>query len=497
MRSRRGTALWALLSVAAVLAVPAAVVLVPGIPVVRLLVEIVLAVGALCLVVARPSAALAIGVAAPVLQTAVPSTLLTLGALALLFVVIGVRWRGATATARRRASFLLATGVVTVLLGLLVTGPADDVVGTDPSLGLGVGGIPLAIIYATVLGAAATIVGPNGRTVACWLAVLGVVAAIAALETPALGTDRNTVVLGENANGIGMFTAVGLIAGLVTARRARAVVRVAGWAAAVVCALGVIASGSRGALLAVVAGGAALIFHRAIVARPAKAVPAMLVVLTLLAVTAGPLADRFLGFVGREQTGAQLNVVGREDAARYAIEQGLAHPLTGVGLGRLAQVSAVDPAAAYALRAHNVFAGAFAESGLLVVLALLGICVLALLAARRFAPATMLPLVTAVVISSVSVEWWGFGRTGPCALLVLGAALGLRMREPDGVRAAAAAGRSIPPQQVPGRGDAPASRVPLPHGVDVPHPSRPPADPGGPLPPRSRSSTSAPEGFPW
>jgi hypothetical protein len=405
-------------------------------------VDIAPAVLVLLLGVWRPWTAVVIAGAAPLTAPLIGFSMLTPTLLAVLLLVIALRWRKADPNGRSGALLITLAGFVSLLVGV---GFAD--IPSTPTLG-----IAEAILYACVLGVAAAIVRPDPRVIALTVAAAGTCISLLALATPALQTARETVVLGQNANGVGHLAALGLVAGLTALPRWRTPGGVAGLAMAVACAGGLLRSGSRGALLVAVGGVAVFLMHRLIARRPATAIATLAGVTGVLYLVTEPLLNVFVEIVGRTGSQAELNTESRTAALFYALDQGMSHPILGVGLGGLADASLSDPGSGLGLRAHNVFAGAFAETGVITLIALVAAVGMAFLRARAHSARVMLPTVTAVAISGLSLEWWGASGTGPLALLVLGSAAGLTGRP----RPAA----SIPTSSVP---PFPA-KVPVPRG---------------------------------
>jgi hypothetical protein len=411
---------WPLLTAPAalLLAALAALGLSPQFSTFALLPVAILAAPALLLTLWRPPCALIIGVLIPLLQVQSGRTTLAWGASLLLVVASARSWPNTGRKQRRLALLVALLGLGTLATGLGLAGPLAE------------NGVLFAVVYATVASVAAAVIRPSGTTVAFIMCCPGTVITLVCLFGSNMSTDRRSMVLGENANGVGFLAAIGLVAGLTLIGRSTKTIAGFGFTAAFICTVGVAVSASRGALLAAVGGVAALVLARVIASRWTWATLACAGVTGLLIITAGPVSHLFVEYAGRPSDRAQASYDAREFMVGYAIEQGLSHPLLGVGLGRLADVSVADPESRVMLRAHNAFAGVFAESGLVVLALLLAVCLAAFLSARKYDARRLLPLVTVVVVTGFSLEWWGAGSTGAAAMLILGSALGLGMAQP-------------------------------------------------------------------
>lgn len=379
-------------------------------------------VGAIVCVLAlwRPSIAIVAGMVVPWLGYS------SLSSIAVVTMIIAIikSWQSAKPEIRQGALLIGALGTISLLTGVWMNEPSSRT-----------HGVALAVSYSVILGIGAALTCRHRTTITVYLIILGIVVGIAAMTTPELTTERGGVsVLGQNANGLGHITAFGLVAALTALRRTSRPIQLLAWTAVVLDTIGLAVTGSRGALVAAVAGGVALLLHRSIVTRPARAALLSTLIVVVLVAVSGPLVSFFMQYAGREETNATSNVTARESALQYAIGQGMSHPLLGIGMGRLPEVSRLDPESGLGLNAHNAFAGIFAESGGIALLVLLAICVWALLRSRKHAPQQLMPLVVTVLASGASLQWWGATRSGSVALLILGSALGAgatRQEQPD------------------------------------------------------------------
>lgn len=370
-----------------------------------------LGVDALLLIGWWPPSVLYVGAAAQILPFLRSTSFAIVGTIMLLVVAASRAWGTADRMSRRGAITIAVLAVTTLVFGLAFTGIHDT------------GGEPMAVVFAAALGICAALLRPAVGTLLIAIIGVGTLASYAALTSNQLRVDRNAVLIGENANGIGMLAALGLVACALALRQRhlsiRALAVLGGW----LCAAGVLASGSRGALLAVFAGVATLLAHRLLVGPPIRAAMILAALSAVILFVSGPAFDMLLQLSGRQGNGTTQNIVARQAALSYAVHAGLAHPFSGVGLNRLATVSHADPNSGLGLSAHDVFAGLFAECGVFAFTALVVLCALALVRSGRQSPAVELPLVVTVIVSGLSLEWWGTGLTGAMALLILGSAV--------------------------------------------------------------------------
>ena len=164
-------------------------------------------------------------------------------------------------------------------------------------------------------------------------------------------------------------------------------------------------SGSRAALLCVACSAAVLVLRRWLRDSPLKV--AMVSLGGLAAVfLIGPLVTgRFLAAAGRDMSVTHgLGLRGR--IAEFALDETWHHPFTGIGLGRLSELMAEDPRLGIEISAHDTYLGLLAACGLVAGGLLLALVAFALVRTRPASTTTLLPLVVAVVISGVALEWW-------------------------------------------------------------------------------------------
>lgn len=380
----------------------------------RLLPDLVVAADAVLLVLWQPSTMVVIGLLVPLLPVTTGSSLPVYGGIVLLLAATARKWPDADRRSRRTALLIWGILLTVVFLNELIAT-------TSPSSS----GERLSIVYAGVLGTATAIIRPSRSVIVYSTTTLGCIAALAALTTANLLQARTTVVLGTNANGVGFLAAVGAIAALTLLQQNSTGSRVVGVFAFGLCSAGLFQSGSRGALVAGLAGAVVLVLHRAIASTTVRAAFAASAGAGAVVTVAGPAMSELLKATGRLQSSAATSLDQRQAAFSQALRQGLAHPLTGIGIGNTAGASQRDPNAPLGLSAHNVFAGVFAESGVIPIVGLALLAVLALLRSREFAAAWALPLVITVLVGGGSLEWWGEGQTGPVSMLLLAAGSGL------------------------------------------------------------------------
>jgi len=365
-------------------------------------------------VYAWPPLGLLCGVTAPLLANALGNSLVLPAGLLLVGLAALRSWPNSSMRSRRAAGLILLMGILTVLIGIVLAGNAG------PTQGQG-----MAVLYATTVGIAAAL-GTQGFAVigvCLWTAALPM--AVLAYGSSALRIDRTTAVLGENANGVGIVSALGFVAAVVSVRVAPPYLRMLAFPVALVCGAGVLVSGSRGALAVVLAGGVtALVWSRSVRVSGARIV-GLIVAAGVMLFFSQPLVDRFLVFVGRSVLVGTAPLDSRISLLPFALEQGAAHPLLGVGLAQLGNVGATAAGYRVDQRAHNVYVGAFAETGIIIALLLIIVSALALRRAWVCARITGLPLAVAAVTVGMSLEWWGSGVIGPVVMLVIGACLGL------------------------------------------------------------------------
>jgi hypothetical protein len=383
-------------------------------PTYQLLAVSIVGLGGLVAAVQHPSLGLAVGAALPLTAQALSMATLPYFGIALLSLVILRTWPDAPRAGHQAALLVAAFGALSVAFGLLLAPPVPGRIS-----------VILAVGYATALGVAAALTRISTAWFAAVIVALGVWISLAAWRTPELSANRTLAVLGENANGVGMFAGVGVVSALVLFKERSVPIRLLALAGAVACLVGVYVSGSRGAAVVCFVGVAVLVFGRLLRDTTVGGAIRATGVLLAAAAVSYELVGWFGDVTGRVARGADVNLTARSESLSYAVEVGLQKPLSGVGLTRLSEVSRLDLSSGVGLRAHNAYAGVFAELGVVGLVPLLLLCALAVVRARQRS-SQALALVAAVLSAGISLEWWGAGQTGPLALLVLGWAVGQR-----------------------------------------------------------------------
>lgn len=346
----------------------------------------------------------------PFMQLAAVSSTLALLPLPLMALNLAMLWP--EASARQRRACLLVAGLVAwaLFVGVAMTPRSEATF--QQSLAIVGGGLLAAVVIVTA---------PSTRAVCKVLVTIGLVMSIMASQIDGFAQARSLTVLGENANGTALLAVLGSLAAMILARTAPRGRGLVWWAGSLVCASGVLWTGSRGALLGLLGGVIAMLIVR-LVRKSSSRLLATVVGGVLVAFVAPPLVLRLFEISGRG-LGQDNSLAVRELTLRLALEVGLDHPLTGAGMGSLSEISARNPEVGLGLSAHNVFAGIFAELGAITLVLFLSVLVMAGLVAARERSGLVLPLLVAVVAMGLSVEWWPGTRLGPICMLVVGLAM--------------------------------------------------------------------------
>jgi O-antigen ligase len=365
--------------------------------------SLVLGAVAAALMAIQPRIALLIGLTFPAVQAFYSPPLLRLVVIGALLVGLLLGWRHAS---RRQRSVLGH-----LWLGVLATLLIGWVLASDPSTAQG---MVLNLLYAAVVASLAVVyrltatewnvyVMAWGSLVSIWLASHDVVV---------IGRGRS-LYIGENANALGMLAALGVVGAIGLAMRRPMDVRrtSVGALAALLCALGTISSGSRGALLVAAAGVAV---HVALPALRRSRVRALATVAVLGGATywiALPALTWFLLKAGRkiDATG-EFDV--REHILRASIQAGLDNPLSGVGFANLQLMSGT-------ISPHNAYVGLFAATGALPTIFLGILLFVAVARARVSQEGNMLPLLVAALVIGFSLDWIPTAKLGPIVLALL------------------------------------------------------------------------------
>ncbi|MDN3358959.1 O-antigen ligase family protein [Actinomadura sp. DC4] len=174
--------------------------------------------------------------------------------------------------------------------------------------------------------------------------------------------------LGLNPNYLGAMLVLPLVAAVGLTRRTHR----AGWLVpAAVCGAGIVATQSRGAFLASVAGIAVVLLQ-------GRSLASKAVVLAVMA-AAGAVLPGIFGtaehFVSGPRPSAQLssNTSAREHAARFAADVAIAHPLRGIGYGMFPAHAAKSPVLGLYIATHDDYLRLAAESGVLTLVVFLAL----------------------------------------------------------------------------------------------------------------------------
>jgi O-Antigen ligase len=394
-------------------------------PASRLATLVLTIVGTIGVAWTHPRAAMILAVSIPLISEISSSSVVIYDGFLLLMVVIGRTWPSSSQRARRAGRVIAAFGAVTIYSGIFFS-PIYSGIFFSNVQGQDRTPLALAVLYATGIGVAAAVSNMRPMLVFATISSLGAWASLSAVATPALRDDRTVVVLGENANGIGMFAALGFTAAVMASMYARGPQRWLYLIGVVICSWGVYVSGSRGAFVICVVGLTVLLVGRWLRGPSVRSFFVVLVAGGGLVFGASQFIGWFSDVTGRTAAGVDPTFAVRDDTLSYAIQQGLAHPVFGIGLGQLAAFSESDPNSRLGLRAHNLYAGIFAELGAPALILVSTLCILALYQARRHSTGA-LALVVGVVGAGGSLEWWGASRTGVLAMFILGWAAGVSL----------------------------------------------------------------------
>lgn len=268
----------------------------------------------------------------------------------------------------------------------------------------------LGLMAGLVLLAAVTAVPPSPGGVARVTAVAGSLAGTYALAAGHYADGRLDG-LGLNPNYLGAMLALPLVAAVGLARRTHR----AGWLApAAICLAGIVATQSRGAFVASVAGAAVILVQ----GRPRRIKALILAAMTVAGATLPGLIGAVERFAVGRRPAAQLssNTSAREHAARFAADVAAAHPLRGIGYGEFPSYAAKSPLFGLYIATHDDYLRLAAEAGaltLVVFLVLLGLGVrgrrtgdLAVLRAVVIAYAVGLVFANQLANLVVSIPFW-------------------------------------------------------------------------------------------
>ncbi len=377
-----------------------------GVPLAARLTAVLVFCGLALAVVVRPALAVHVALAVLVLELLIPTWLLRVAATLLLLGGVFAAWRAAKRVQRIAATLLLAlTGWVS-LFGVILAPPA-----------LQQQGIAIAFLFAGALAACAVVSAPSAGHIVLNLGCWGLVTAAWVLSHPGeLAARSGDIFAGENADGLGMLIAIGAVAlvGYALERR-RSLLPLAALGA-VISFQALVVTASRGALLAFAVGLIMAAFASSWVHSPPKVIAIGVFALPALWLGAEWAAFGFLEASGRDivvQHGFDL----RSRLARFAWEQALDHPLTGIGVGRLEELGTSTGGVGVAASAHNTFLGLLAAAGFPALFLLVAVMLIAARRAMQATPRLGLALLVAVTGAGLSIEWWASSRLAPLFML--------------------------------------------------------------------------------
>lgn len=221
-------------------------------------------------------------------------------------------------------------------------------------------------------------IGPTrGQLLAVGSLSAAAVSAAAILDPAHSGVGRITL-LGLNSNYVGAALALGAVASLAALIHST---RNPIWiATGVACLVGIRASGSRGAILMLLAGVAVL----GLLGRPRWVQMSVVAVAATVIIALPGLTDEaFTLLIGpRTATDFAASNIDRTNAGLTALRYAVANPVFGVGYGQFAALAAQDPLLAEYVATHNDFLRLAAESGFPAALLFIAVVGLALRTGR-------------------------------------------------------------------------------------------------------------------
>lgn len=364
------------------------------------------------LVATRPRAALWVGMLLPLAQTVYSPPLLRLVILAVMIGGLALGWP--KTLPRQRAVVVLVNAGVTFTLVI------GWVLAVSPTLAQGV---VVNLIFSSVLASLAVVFGLSATEWCAYLMLWGAIVSRWLVWSDVVVSGRSgDLYAGENANGLGTFAALGFVSAmaLIATRGTRRMLRITALAVMPLCGLGLVASGSRGALLVVTVGAVSLVWAMAEArSRPLILASGLALAMFVTAGSSGAL-DWFVQQSGR-QIGAG-SLLGREAVLRQAIRIGMENPLSGVGFGGLEHRGL---GAFAGLSAHNVYLGLFAATGLVPTLMLAVLAVAAVRRSLTYSGHQLFPLVFSLLAAGASLDWIPAAKLGAFALGILASSVAL------------------------------------------------------------------------
>lgn len=372
------------------------------------------------LMVMRPRMALWSGLALPAVQAFYSPPLLRLVVLGALFVGVVLGWKQASKFHRELICYLWLGVSFTLLIGWLLA--------VDPS---GAEGVVVNMLYATMVASIAVIYRMTGPEWRIYVMAWGTLVSVWLTAHQVVVSGRTgALYVGENANALGMFAALGLVGsiGLIVGGRNRTVHILTAVPIGALCASGMVSSASRGALLVAAAGVVVQFAAPALRHSRMRALGAVALLGVGTYWIAMPVLTWFLAKAGRK-IDATTNFDAREQILRRSFQMGIDHPLWGVGFGNL-QVN--DLGTSGSVSSHNAYVGLFAAAGILPII-FLGILVFtALSKARVSSEHDLLPLLVAALVIGFTLDWIPTAKLGPLVLGLIVCAAALSESSADG-----------------------------------------------------------------
>ena len=372
-----------------------------------------------------PQAALLASIPAAAFGNVLMVPWLSLNAYALVVAVAGL------GVVTRRWKLIMPFHGVVILLATTVVVSAftnDAIVG-----GLSVRPSALYTAMGLSMMIAASLIRPRIDQVLLAIACTGALVGVTVLagwfrqgDTPAEGQIQRVYALGLNPNYLGLLVAFGSIAGVAVGlerRQGRFVLL------ALPCLLAMPSLKSRTALLLVGVGFLwMLLRHSQRRLRDVIAVGLVFALVSIMYASLGTLVYRAV--LGRRATVSLSSTDQfRRDVARFAFEQGLRHPVAGVGFGQFSELAGTRFAIAYP-SAHNDFLRYFAELGGFGLGLLLTLIVLIARAARSAgAPRVATPMLAIMIVPMLLAETLSSLPTLMGPVILAGAVVGAARRK--------------------------------------------------------------------
>jgi O-antigen ligase len=221
-------------------------------------------------------------------------------------------------------------------------------------------------------------IGPTRGQLLAVGALSAAAVSVAAILDPAHSGVGRIALLGLNSNYVGAALALGAVASLAALIHNR---RNPIWiATGVACVIGIRASGSRGAIVMLLAGVAVL----GLLGRPRWIQLTVVAVAATVVIALPGFTDEALTLLIGPRTAADFAAsnIDRTNAGLTALRYAVANPVFGVGYGQFAALAARDPLLAEYVATHNDYLRLAAESGFPAALLLIAVVGLALRTGR-------------------------------------------------------------------------------------------------------------------